>query len=288
VSLQDNQAELIELLGDLQVAEQPVGMHQSAFLKGLAGSGKTHFLLSAPGPIVILSQDTNRTTLQQAQAKRGDIYEVNVSPSNPRFGSYASAWKAFESDFMPKVTNRRFPAATIGIDSLDSLQDIFLYKLKPNQADLDWDDWATALSTFRRITRELTEATRPRGRTGEPDYHPGYHVIVTSHLRDVSDAKGNLVKTVSACRGQLADKVEDNFDQVLVCDSTVRKVEVEGKPGTFEPVKECFAWTVEPTRYHTCKAPLWWPPKIYNYGEYAELVEQSVKREIKATVESTG
>ncbi len=213
----------------------------SLLLKGDSGTGKTHTALGFPGPIYTAYADVNRATLRNFMRADATIGGASV-PS----------WDPFAKEFVPAVINRTIPAATLIIDTIDMIAEMLIAKIKGTRAGLEIRDWGTVHDSLADVTKSLASATAPRGD------HPGYNVVFTAHLRDVTDDKGALLRRVPGFSGGFANKIEAYFDYVFLC--TAREVSKEVNRKAVRS-KEFTLHTVSPDRYNSCKGGAL-PPQI--------------------------
>ena len=103
-------------------------------------------------------------------------------------------------------------------------------------------------------------------------------MVFCLHPKDVTDDNGALVKSAPLLMGQFAGMLDGFFDFVLLTDSRVksRQVEESGRKVS-RSEKEFFIHTIPPTRYHTCKAPGYFPAQMG--GTYQEIMAELAKGE---------
>jgi hypothetical protein len=214
----------------------------SLFLKGPSGSGKTEGALSLPNPTYLVYTDVNLATVRSAM-KRGLAIDFDNCTS----------WSNYQHKFIPRVHNRQIKAATIVVDTIDFLADMMWREIQGGKPRLSMSDFGTGLSNLMSTTYTLASATLP------VKNHPGYNVVVTSHLKDVTDEGGALLKVTPAIMGAFKDKVEDFFDHVYLCEAGVKTEVIEN---TAVKTRQFKVYTVDPNRFNTCKAPPSMPPEI--------------------------
>jgi hypothetical protein len=209
----------------------------SVLLKGASGSAKTETALSFPDPIRVIYTDVNRETVRKAIA-RGVKIE----------GTAVRTWSEYSDQIVPTLVSRKFEGNTIVVDTVDFLSALMWKDIEGTKARLAIQDFGTGLRRLSETTRALVSLTLPEGD------HPGYHVVFTSHLKDVSDDSGALLKVAPAIMGQFANQIEDYFDYVLLMQSELAS-KVETVNGVTKNVKskQFKIWSVPPDRYHTCK-----------------------------------
>jgi hypothetical protein len=210
----------------------------SVLLKGVSGSGKTHASLTFPEPILSIYADVNRETM-----RRSIDSGVQVE------GLAIDNWADYSSVVMPEIVNRKVQAATIVVDTIDFLADLMWRNIQGTKHALAIQDFGTGLRRLGETTRDLVASTIPRGD------HPGYHIVVCSHLKDVSDDGGALLKIAPAIMGQFANTIEDYFDYVLLCRGELTTSVEKDPSGRTRSVKakQYKILSVPPDRYHTCK-----------------------------------
>ena len=215
----------------------------SLLLKGPSGSGKTEGALSLPGPTHLTYTDVNLATVRAAMLRGA---EIDFSP--------CGKWSDYQNQYIPKVLNRQIEARTLVVDTIDFLADMMWREIQGSRARLSMSDFGTGLSNLMSTTYTLASSTLPKGG------HPGYNVVVTSHLKDVTDDSGALLKVTPAIMGAFKDKIEDFFDHVYLCAAGVKTEVSEDRVAT--KVRQFKLFTVDPDRYNTCKAPPTMPPEI--------------------------
>ena len=214
----------------------------SVLLKGQPGAGKTHAWLTFPGPIIACYTDKNMETVKRAMRQRNDITLVKIQ-----------SWSEFADQFVPAVVNRQLDAGTIVVDTLDALADMMWRDIQSTRDKLRIQDFGTGKDRLKNNFSDLNDAV-----VAVPG-KPNYNVVVVSHISDVTDDSGGIVKTTCSVMGAFKDIVEALFDYVLLCESKV-DTEIEGRNSV--KVKRYLAHTIPPSRYHTCKAPGYFPVEI--------------------------
>ena len=248
-----------DLLKRLTVPKTDRATRMSILIKGPPGTGKTHFTLEAPGPILNIYTDANRATLEAAQTTRPDITEI-----------YIENYKTDLKPLMTPLNSRLLDYETIIVDSYDMLHRVIHLDVQGTASQMTQQGWGELLNESRSTTHQLTQLCRPQ--RGKRDYN----FVATVKIQDKSD-DGNLVSYEPSLTGSFRSSLESYFDIVLLADSeTVR----DKDPITQKSVqrKVCFLWTVPPSRYHTTKAPLHWPARIYGgWAELQGLIDKDLK-----------
>ena len=213
-------------------------------VKGPSGTGKTHFWLSLPGRTVACYTDKNMATATSA-ITTGQPVEL-VQPES---------WEDWADRFVPAVENRLVDADNIVVDTLDMLTKVMWLEIQGGRDKLRIQDFGTGLNRMTNTISQLCSAAYHR------EGQRSYNIIVTSHIGDVTDDSGSLVRTTCAVMGAFKDICEDLFDYVLLSDSEIH-TEITG--GKAVKSKRFFLHTIPPTRYHTTKAPGYFPSEIGN------------------------
>jgi hypothetical protein len=210
----------------------------TVFAKGPPGGGKTELSMGFPGPILTIQCDANEETVSKAK----------IRGANVRVAS-AETWATFESVFVPRIADRKlgytdgWEPRTIVVDPYSSISQELVEEIGAGR-QLQIQDWGKILRRQQGVIRDLVFASVPRGD------HPGYHIVVCSHLVDVTDDKGNIQKISPRIPGQFKDVIEKDFDYVVLCQcETVSKV----VGGTVTKSRQFKVYTAPPDRYHTCK-----------------------------------
>lgn len=225
---------------------------KSILYKGESGYRKTTYALTWPQPLVGLYTETNQATVVKA-IKAG----VNVVFYNPANWAEVTA-------FSQAAKNRQIDAKSLILDTLDGVGAVCFREIAGPSGEMDQQKWGRFLSRMRFFCEDVAQAAKPK------DGKPAYHIVCTSHLKDITDDKGNLVKIRCKIDGQFKDDVEAFFDTVLLCDMRLRAEQVEEAGRRFmRQTPEFFCRALPPDKYHTCK-PNGLPAEVG--GTYPELV----------------
>ena len=244
--------------------EQVDDQGSTVLYKGAPGTGKTHNILTWPQPIVGAYFDSNLMTLRNAM-KAG----VEVTPY------FCKDWRQFADVFVPAVTNREIKARTIFIDTLDPLGLKMQKDIQGTRPRLTQADFGTILNRWVDVMGQLVDSTK-HSASG-----PGYNLVCSVHLKDVTDDNGSLLRVSPQLMGAFKDMLEQFFDWVLLCEASVVAKTVAGK-SVF--TKHYQVRTVPPTPQHTCKGG-GLPPVCG--GTYTELMA-AVEAELNTQLEPTG
>ena len=237
LSTTDPLAELLSVNAE-NVQEQKL----SLLYKGPPGSGKTHNWLTFPGKTVALYTDKNMATVTEAIG-RGVEARLVIPKS----------WSEWADVFVPAVRNRMVDAENIVVDTVDMLTKLMWREIQGTRDKLRIQDFGTGLDRMTRTINDVCSAA-----THQPGER-SYNIVMCSHVSDVTDDSGALVKTTCSVMGQFKDVVESLFDYVLLTAAEVKTDIVEGKA---QKTKSFFCHTIPPTRYHTVKAPAYFPHEI--------------------------
>lgn len=213
--------------------ESMVGARLSVLLKGHSGTGKTRTALTFPQPIYLIYTDVNRETVRKMAQEGVKIQGVAVR-----------SWAEFADLIIPHIVKREIDAQTIVVDTIDFLSDLMWRDIEGSRGRLSMQDFGTGLRRLGEVTRALAACTSPHGD------HPGYHVVFTSHLKDVTDDSGALLKVAPAIMGQFTNKIEDYFDYVLLMHAEAGRQIIDG---VNTPTKKFLVYSVPPDRFQTCK-----------------------------------
>ena len=233
-------------LEGLLVINKDNASHQkpTVLAKGDSGTGKTHFWLTAPGPIIAAYTDKNMQTVTKAIDEGADIQLVSIN-----------TWSDWEDKFVPAVENRLLECNTVVVDTVDMLTKIMWRELQGTRDKLRIQDFGTGLDRMLNTLTQLCSAA--------VDYpgKPSYNIVVTSHINDVTNDSGSLVKTRCAVMGALKDNIESLFDYVFL---VANEIDTKIDGGRATKSKRFFFHTIPPTQYHTTKAPKFFPAEIGN------------------------
>ncbi|TFH66183.1 MAG: hypothetical protein E4G90_04885 [Gemmatimonadales bacterium] len=213
-------------------------------VKGPSGTGKTHFWLTLPGKTVACYTDKNMATATSAITTGQDVELVQPE-----------SWEDWADRFVPAVENRLVDADNIVVDTMDMLTKIMWLEIQGGRDKLRIQDFGTGLNRMTNTITQLCSAAYHR------EGQRSYNIVVTCHTGDVSDDTGSLVKTTCAVMGAFKDACEGLFDYVFLANSEIH-TEITG--GHAVKSKRFFFHTIPPTRYHTTKAPGYFPAEIGN------------------------
>jgi hypothetical protein len=198
--------------------------------------------LTFPQPIIGCYSDKNMLTVTEAQLRGVDAKFMPVN-----------CWSDWADVFVPAAMNRTIEAATLAVDPIDMLATVMWRELQGTRDKLRIQDFGTGKDRmFNTLADLCSSASHIEGKRS-------YNIICTSHISDVTDDSGNLVKTTCQLMGAFKDIVESLFDYVFLCASEL-KTDIEAGKATKS--KRFFAHTIPPTRYHTTKAPGYFPAEI--------------------------
>lgn len=204
----------------------------SIAVQGVEKSGKTHFICSMPEEVNIAYTDPNRATAEgfMREGRKINLYLVQT-------------WKDFQ-EWVRLADARELPGRTLAVDSFGFLSDRLV-------AETAGPDGAVTIPQWGRIKdQNWTELMKLLGCTQPKGSHPGYHVVVSTHLTDVTDDKGNLVKVRPAISGSFKDTFGRCFDSVFISRSKAERAVEAGKL-VVKPTQYMLL-TAPPDQYHTC------------------------------------
>jgi hypothetical protein len=213
-------------------------------------SGKTHFWCSFPKPIICLYTDLNEETADGfiRDVPEGDIVLIKP-PSTRTDGKRVQDWPFYADKFVPVVQNRMLDCATVVIDSYSFLSQRLVAYKQGNSDSIKIQQWGEILNAHADRMAALCSAARPT------EGKPSYHIVVTSHLVDVTDDKGALVKTRPAIAGAFKDEFGKCFGTVLISKAKAEH-EVVQMPGGGKEMSVVranhFCYTIPPTQYMAC------------------------------------
>jgi hypothetical protein len=217
---------------------------ESILYKGDSGTGKTHNLLTWPQPMLVVYTDQNLKTPARVIATGAAIELL-----------FPKDWSEFADRIVPAVKHRELSVATIGLDTVDGIAALCLRGVAGADGKMDQQRWGTYLNRLRLAFNDLLSATKTHNEGPLKD-KPAYNLVGTSHLKDVTDETGNLIKIRCKIDGQFRDEVEAFFDTVLLCQAeTYGATEVDPATKASRVIQRAryFCHTVPPTLYHTCK-----------------------------------
>lgn len=210
--------------------------------QGPPKSGKTHCALSWPNPGVLYTETnlaTARKLVDEGRILLPHRWNQDVNE--------------LELKIIPKLEARKadevfgHPVDTIVLDSMTEALAMVQRDIQGSKEKMSINDFGRFLVRGETLVRRLIALAQPQGQ------HPGYHVVMTVHERDVTDDAGGLVRVTPAIMGQLKDLVARFFDTVLVCEAHV-ETKMENTPtGSIRTrTIDYRVWSVPPDDYHTC------------------------------------
>ena len=242
----DPLTELLTMTPETAMLQKPIILE-----KGPPGVGKTFNLLTFPQPIVGCYSDKNMLTVTEAQL-RG--VNAKFMPVNN--------WSDWADVFVPSAVNRTIDAATLAVDPIDMLATVMWREIQGTRDKLRIQDFGTGKDRmFNTLADLCSSASHIEGKRS-------YNIVCTSHISDVTDDSGSLVKTTCQLMGAFKDIVESLFDYVFLCDYELKTDIVSGKA---VKSKRFYSHTIPPNRYHTTKAPGYFPAEME--GSYQGIQE---------------
>ena len=226
----------------------PETSKESILYKGPSGSRKTPNAFSWPTPIYGAYFDANRKNVD-AMIREGRDITLFIPES----------FAEFDREFITKAYHREFECQTLVVDTIDFAAAMLMGEIQGSKARMVMQDWGKLLSDLRQAVFRLTSCTK------EIEGKPSYNVVFTSHLMDVTNDDGVLLKTVPKLSGQFKDEIEDYFDTVLICQAKRTNVIVAGKSVA---QKEFICHSIPPTDQQTAKG-MGLPPTVD--GMYSSL-----------------
>ena len=243
--MQTNAAKKSPLEG-LLVIDKSNASHQKPVVltKGPPGSGKTHFALTAPPPIVLANLDVNQQTVTTAIDKGLDVKSVHLN-----------TWSEWADQFVPAVSNRELECETVVVDTGSMLAKMMWREIQGHRDKLRIQDFGTGLDRMvNTFTQLCSAAAHYEGKRS-------YNIIVNYHIGDVTSDSGSLVRTTVQSMGAFKDIAESLFDYVFLAANEIA-TKIEGGKATKS--KRFFFHTIPPSQYHTTKAPGYFPAEIGN------------------------
>ena len=159
---------------------------------GSSGVGKTHFIGSCPKPIYIFDWDRGLLTLR---GKEGIEYDTYMKEGG---------W----TQSLAQLTKleKDCPYATVGIDSISTMQDAAMSRLIQvgGKKEMDLKEWGRLIESMRDLFLRFRILTEKHG----------CNVIVTAHDQVVKDEMSGAVQLKPLIVGKLAGKLPLFFDEV--------------------------------------------------------------------------
>ena len=251
-----------ELLARITVPKAKPTKYRSILLEGGPGTGKTHYTLHMPGPILCIYTDNNRATLEALREHRDDIHEVEIQN-----------WQEdFDPFLLNKLKNRELDIETVIVDGMSSLFNVWVAEKKLRKPKFTHDEWGDLLNLQTRVTHELTNLCRPR------ESKPSYNFVATCLLQDKINEKDGFIKYEPMILGGFRSAIESKFDYVLLSASETQYVSVLGESKKVRK-RHTFIRTVSPDNYHFCKTPTHWPARVANLEEILKLIDNDLTQQ---------
>lgn len=242
-----NQFDSVSILEDRKFA---------VLFKGRAGAGKSTAALSFPGPHYIVTADLNDETNREG-ALDGKLFG-GAHIGRGEWGHYADI-------IVPAVVNRRvqvenketgewIPAQTIVVDSISFLAQICMHDIVGNN-DRTQRDYGRLLDRLQDTTASMLSARKPMRNQKNEITHPGYNIVFTCHLRDLTDTEGNVLSVAPDIDGQFRGRIDACFDYTLLCKSEMKTslVEIPGGGKRAEKSKQFTLYAAAPDAKTECK-----------------------------------
>lgn len=213
-------------------------------------SGKTHFWCTFPKPIVALYTDLNEQTADGFIQDFGDgDIQLLKFPSSESSARRSQDWPFYADKFVPVVQNRMLNAKTVVVDPYSAVSQALVSYKKGNSGAVTIAQWGEILDLHNDRMRALLSAAQPM------EGKPSYNIVMTSHLIDVTNDKGALVKTRPAITGAFKDEFGKCFGTVLISKAKTKNEMLELPGGGREMTvagSNHFCYTVPPTQYLAC------------------------------------
>lgn len=217
------------------IKPETLGNHTPNFAIAVAGlekTGKTHFICSMPEEVSVAFTDPNRAT---AEGFMRDGHKINLY--------LIGNWAEFQ-EWVRMAVARELPGRTLAVDSYGFVADRLVAATSDANGAVTIPQWGRIKDQHWTELMKLLSCTQPTAN------HPGYHVVVSTHLTDVTDEKGNLVKVRPAIQGSFRDTFNRCFDSVFISKALSERAIVDGKLQV-KPTRYVLL-SVPPDQYHAC------------------------------------
>jgi hypothetical protein len=199
-------------------------------LFGVPKAGKTENAAQFPKPLAIAT-GPNTGTLE----RHGVPY---LTPLD-----WGGGFQSFVTKVLPTLKDRQAhtfikdagpeDVETIIIDELNNLLTLNVDEIIGRDAgrELRQADFGRINAAAHQTLRDLASLKIPKFNATTGEWLPRYNVVCTCHLKDVNDAKGNLVRVAPFIFGQTRDLVGSFFDFIfLLARELVAAPIVAGQP----------------------------------------------------------
>jgi hypothetical protein len=133
---------------------------------------------------------------------------------------------------------------TLAVDTLSLGAARLVNEIQSNKPKLTIQDYGLLLDKLTEATVNMTDATKPKGT------HSGYNIILTTHMREVTNEDGALQGVKPAIPGQFQNLLPRLMGFAFLCEAKLESITEPGKPARQEVVYQ--VRTVPPNRYYVC------------------------------------
>jgi hypothetical protein len=212
----------------------------SGLYQGDAFTGKSEYACSWPNVVVLNFDPDSQTAQKHLKARGGNVVGIIELDS----------WNEFSNKVQPHIKSRSLEelvggeVETVVVDTMSIAAQRLADEIQGNKDKLRIQD-------FGLLLQKLTEATTMLSDTCKPtDSHPGYNVIITTHLKTVTDDAGNTESIRPAIMGQFRDLLPRLLGFAFLCETKLNSVLVSGQPAKQEA--EWYVRTVPPNSKYIC------------------------------------
>ena len=235
----------------------------SGLYQGDAFTGKTEYACTWPHPVFLNFDPDSQTAQKYLNGNVVGIIELE-------------SWNEFANKVQPHIKSRTIHELVGGNDLVETIVvDTMSIAAQRLADEIQGNRDKLRIQDFGLLLQKLTEATTMLSDTCKPtDSHPGYNVIITTHLKTVTDDSGNTEAIRPAIMGQFRDLLPRLLGFAFLCETKLTSVVVTGKPAVQKA--EWYIRTVPPTSKYICgdrigskEDPL--PPTCS--GNYPDLIK---------------
>lgn len=222
----------------------PDSKRTSVLMFGVPKAGKTENATQFPKPLAIAT-GPNTGTLERHSVPY-------ITPLD-----WGGGFQGFVTRVLPVLKDRQAhtlikgaepgDVETIIVDELNNLLTLNVDEVigRDPGRELRQADFGRINAAAHQTLRDLASLKSPKYNATTGEWLPRYNVVCTCHLKDVNDAKGNLVRVAPFIFGQTRDLVGSFFDFIfLLARELVAAPIVAGQPVTRRT--EYVAYTAPP------------------------------------------
>jgi hypothetical protein len=206
----------------------------SGLYQGDAFTGKTAYICSWPDVLILSFDPDSQTAQKNLKARGGNVAAIIELDS----------WNEFANKVQPHIKSRSLHelagshVGTVALDTMSIASQRLADEIQGTRDKLRIQDYGLLLSKLIEATTMLSDTTKPT------ETHPGYHVLMTTHMKAVTNEEGNTEAIRPAIVGQFRDLLPRLLGFAFLCEKRIVTQTVSGQKPTQKA--EWFVRTVPP------------------------------------------